>query len=433
MDENIILDNKEEKPVGCVLVGIITEELDERACAVSLDELARLADTAGAACAARLTQARPKPDPATCIGSGKLEELRTLCVSTESELVIFDNELSPSQIKNIEKALGDNARVIDRTMLILDIFAKNARTAEGILQVEIAGLRYSLPRLSGKGSELSRLGGGIGTRGPGESKLESDRRHIARKMQVLESELRELEKNRSEQRKSRRKKGTLQIAIAGYTNAGKSTLLNYLTDAGILAEDKLFATLDPTTRRLTLPNAGEVLITDTVGFINRLPHHLVKAFRSTLDEVAYADLILVLLDLSDDEVEKHYRVTQKILADLFAERSVEPKPMLFVFNKCDTEAARRVAGCPTDGGENVYISAKTGQGVEKLLEKIEEILLNNRRTVRFCFPASCGAALSQLYKSSAVISVDYRDNATVVEASVDRKTEGQLRQYIEKE
>ena len=304
----------DESSVRAVLVGVDTSDMKEGECDVSLDELERLADTAGADVAARLVQAREKPDVRTVIGSGKLAELRTVCDECGAELCVFDCEMTPSQIRNVEDELGE-VRVIDRSMLILDIFAQHAATAEGKLQVELAQLKYTAPRLVGKGKQLSRLGGGIGTRGPGESKLESDKRHLARRIASLEAELDAVENTRRTTRAARERSGLPRVAIVGYTNAGKSTLLNRLTDAGILAEDKLFATLDPTTRKFTLPGGESVLLTDTVGFIRRLPHHLVKAFRSTLEEAALADILLHIVDASDPEYPDEMKVTEDLLTE----------------------------------------------------------------------------------------------------------------------
>ena len=290
----------EQNISDAVLVGVAKKGSDSGECERSLDELARLLDTAGGRTFAKMIQSKESENPKTCIGSGKLEELKALCHDNDIHLAVFDTELSPSQIRNIEDAL-DDVDVIDRSMLILDIFALHATTAEGKLQVELAQLRYTAPRLIGKGKQLSRQEGRIGTRGPGESKLETDRRHLAQRAAALEEALREVERTRSTMRAARERSGLKKVAIVGYTNAGKSTLLNRLTDAGVLAENKLFATLDPTTRRLELPGGTEVLLSDTVGFIRKLPHHLVRAFRSTLDELRYADILVVLADASDSE------------------------------------------------------------------------------------------------------------------------------------
>ena len=297
-----------------VLVAVDTDDMKEGECEVSLAELERLLDTAGGSVFAKVVQALDHPNPKTCIGSGKLAELSELCKTNDIRLVIFDLELSPAQIKNIEDGLDCDARVLDRSMLILDIFALHATSAEGKLQVELAQLKYTAPRLVGKGAELSRLGGGIGTRGPGESKLEIDRRHLKRRAEQLEAELADLDRGRLTKRKARERSGIKKVAIVGYTNAGKSTLLNKLTDAGILAEDKLFATLDPTTRKYTLPCGVDILLTDTVGFIRNLPHHLIKAFKSTLDEAVFADIIMIIVDASDHEATSQLDVTESCSA-----------------------------------------------------------------------------------------------------------------------
>ena len=337
-------------------------------------------------------------------------------------MVIFDCELTPSQIKNLEDELGD-VRVIDRSMLILDIFALHATSGEGKLQVELAQLKYTVPRLMGHGTELSRLGGGIGTRGPGESKLETDRRHVRRRIDALEEELASLAKNRAVQRSARERAGIFKVAIAGYTNAGKSTLMNFLTSAGILAEDKLFATLDPTTRRFTLPSGEEILLTDTVGFIRNLPHHLIRAFRSTLDEVCYADAILVVIDASDPESEAQAAVTKKLIDELGA----ADKPTLFVYNKCDLGIAVHPA---TDSGQNVFLSAATGEGVDELVRRLETLAAAGKRTCEFFFPPDKLGLIAALYSGANVTSVEYGDDGAHVLAVCDKKTAGQLSAYL---
>lgn len=400
----------------------------------SLKELERLADTAGARVGAYLVQSRSRPDGATCLGKGKLMELSELCRNLEAELVIFDLELSPMQIRNIESVLDESVRVIDRTMLILDIFAANARTAEGMLQVEIAELKYSIPRLIGGRKNMSRLGGGIGTRGPGESKLELDRRRARERISALEHQLKEMEAKRATQRKSREKSGIPQIAIAGYTNAGKSTLLNCLTGADILCADRLFATLDPTTRRCKLPEAGEVLFTDTVGFVDRLPHHLVEAFRSTLDEVCYADLLLVVFDSSDPQLVSRFNVTNKVINELFSRRDLEPTPRIYVFNQCDKPESQSILNTFYLDENCVKVSALTGQGIEDLLAKVEELLREKKRKVRFSFPPSQGGKLSYLYKNATVEQVEYDDGGNaVVDAICDAKTLGMYAEFLVKE
>ncbi len=397
-----------------------------------LDELASLLETAGGSAVARLIQYRPTPDNATYIGKGKLEELKELCEKNGIELVIFDCELSPSQIREIEGFLGD-VRVIDRTMLILDIFARNAVTNEGILQVQIARLKYTIPRLRGQGTELSRLGGGIGTRGPGETKLESDKRHIKTQIASLENELKNLEKRRLIQRKNRENSGVVQISVAGYTNVGKSTLLNYLTGADILAENKLFATLDPTTRKWVLPNVGEVVITDTVGFIKNLPHHLIDAFKSTLAEVVFSDIILVVLDISSPTIRSQYEVSVELIHSLLEKEGTEEKPIIYVFNKCDkVNSTIPEESLGLGSKENaVFISASTGEGIDSLIETVERVILSMKKESTFLVPHSKAGYIDMLYKNSKVKSVDYTEKGIRITAVTDEKTRGQLKEYID--
>lgn len=409
-----------------VLVSLCAENETLSDCEKSLDELERLLETAGGVCFAKLIQNKDKPDPRTLIGSGKVQELASLCRGNEIPLVVFDTELSPSQIRNLEDDIGGDVRVIDRSVLILDIFALHAVTREGKLQVELAQLKYTAPRLTGQGKDLSRLGGGIGTRGPGESKLESDRRHMKHRIVALEEELRLLEKNRRTMRAARDRSGLFKIAIVGYTNAGKSTLLNALTDAGVLAEDKLFATLDPTTRKMELPSGETLLLTDTVGLIRKLPHHLVNAFRSTLDEAVYADALMIVIDVSDPEFREQLEVTEKLLEDLGA----AGKPTLYVLNKCDLGAASAFSmGVPAEHAHTVAISARTGQGLDRLAELLEQILHEGKRRVTFRIPNTEGGALNTLYRFAAVESVDYGPDGMTVVATVDQKTYGMLRRF----
>lgn len=408
-----------------ILVGMTERGADLPALERSLDELSRLVDTAGSRTFARVTQIKDSPDPRTLIGAGKVKEIRDLCEKNGVSLVVFDGELSPAQIRNLEDDLGGDVDVIDRSMLILDIFALHAVSGEGKLQVELAQLRYTAPRLVGHGTEMSRLGGGIGTRGPGESKLETDRRHMKERIAALQRQLDELEANRAVMRAARDRSGHLKIALVGYTNAGKSTLLNRLTDAGVLAENKLFATLDPTTRRLILPSGETVLLTDTVGFIRKLPHHLVKAFRSTLDEAKYADILLIVCDATDPELPEHLDVTHETLASLGA----SDKPTLTVFNHAD-----ELPDCPATGfvaeGDRVFISALTGAGIDLLLAKIDEVAATLRRSCRFLFPYTASGKLDQLYRTAAVQSVEYLPDGIAVSASVDRRTAGELAPYL---
>ncbi len=409
-----------------VLVGVVWGSETQESVEKSLDELEGLLTTAGGVAVARLTQNKEAPDTRTMIGSGKAAELAYLCACNDVTLVVFDCELTPSQIRNLEDIVGDAVRVIDRSMLILDIFALHAVTGEGKLQVELAQLKYTAPRLVGHGNELSRLGGGIGTRGPGESKLETDRRHMNRRIGALEQQIDEMDKNRKTKRAARDRSGICEVAIVGYTNAGKSTLLNRLTDAGILAENKLFATLDPTTRKMTLPSGEAILLTDTVGFINKLPHHLIRAFRSTLEEACMADVLLVLTDASDPNFRDQLRVTEELLNDLGA----GGKPTLYVFNKCDLGMAEigRV-GTEAAADNVVFISARTGQGVEQMLHRLEAIVSAGKRRVTYMIPNSDGGALNALYRLATVESVEYGAECMTVVAMVDAKARGMMRRY----
>ncbi len=411
-----------------VLVGLATDDTSREECEISMAELRRLLDTAGGETAAIMIQQRHTPDVNTYLGSGKLAELKKLCSDFDAGMAIFDTELTPSQIRNIEDCLGD-ITVIDRSMLILDIFALHAVTAEGKLQVELAQLKYTAPRLAGQGREMSRLGGGIGTRGPGESKLESDRRYIKKRIQGLEDELEALETQRKTMRASRDRSGIKKAAIVGYTNAGKSTLLNRLTDAGILAEDKLFATLDPTTRKFTLPNSETVLLTDTVGFIRNLPHHLIKAFSSTLEEAVYADILIIIVDASDPEYPSQLEVTEKLLAELGAGN----KPTLLVYNKCDKEAADDGLPMPdlseNESRKTVCISALTGQGTDVFCDKLIELLHSGKRRVKFVIPNKDAGMLNILYKNASVESAEYGPDSITAVAVCDSKIRGMLGAY----
>ena len=409
-----------------VLVGVHPQGGEEE-CGRQLAELERLLDTAGGECFATMTQMRPTPDNRTCIGSGKLEELKELCAGNGVELAVFDTELSPAQIRNIEDVLGE-VRVLDRSMLILDIFAYHATSAEGKLQVELAQLQYTAPRLVGKGAAMSRLGGGIGTRGPGESKLEIDRRRLKEKEQMLKEQLSELERTRLTMRAARDRSGVMKVAIVGYTNAGKSTLLNRLTGAGILAEDKLFATLDPTTRKFALPSGMEILLTDTVGFIRKLPHHLIKAFKSTLDEAVYSDILMILIDASDPEAGEHLAVTESLLSELGA----ADKPTLYVLNKCDRadESMMRPSVSHGERDRVVSVSALTGEGMDELCAALEELARLGKKKVKLLIPNSDHAAVAALYRSAEVHSVDYGNEGATVLATVDDKMLGMMKKYL---
>ncbi len=396
-----------QEPEVAVLVGI---DMGLYNAQVSMDELEELARTAGAVVAAKIIQKRDKPDSATYVGSGRLEEIKAFTEANDVDLLIFDGELTPSQQRNIEDET--DIRVIDRTTLILDIFAARARSNEGKIQVELAQLKYSLPRLGGKGAEMSRLGGGIGTRGPGESKLESDRRHIHRRIQSLQEELVQIAKRRENLRARREKDGVETVAIVGYTNAGKSTLMNTLTNAGVLAENKLFATLDPTSRALTLPDGRTVMLIDTVGLVRRLPHQLVDAFRSTLEEAANATVILNLCDASDECCTEHLNVTMNLLAAL----GCADKPIISVLNKCDLCGGSFVLPAQ---GEFVMISAKTGEGLGNLLAKIQLSLPLTRRKVELLIPYNEGGLVNYIREEGILIKEDYRADGIYVKAVVD--------------
>lgn len=396
-----------QEPEVAVLVGI---DMGLYNAQVSMDELEELARTAGAVVAAKIIQKRDKPDSATYVGSGRLEEIKAFTEANDVDLLIFDGELTPSQQRNIEDET--DIRVIDRTTLILDIFAARARSNEGKIQVELAQLKYSLPRLGGKGAEMSRLGGGIGTRGPGESKLESDRRHIHRRIQSLQEELVQIAKRRENLRARREKDGIETVAIVGYTNAGKSTLMNTLTNAGVLAENKLFATLDPTSRALTLPDGRTVMLIDTVGLVRRLPHQLVDAFRSTLEEAANATVILNLCDASDECCTEHLNVTMNLLAAL----GCADKPIISVLNKCDLCGGSFVLPAQ---GEFVMISAKTGEGLGNLLAKIQLSLPPTRRKAELLIPYNEGGLISYIREEGVLIKEDYRADGIYVKAVVD--------------
>lgn len=396
-----------QEPEVAVLVGI---DMGLYNAQVSMDELEELARTAGAVVAAKIIQKRDKPDSATYVGSGRLEEIKNFTEANDVDLLIFDGELTPSQQRNIEDET--DIRVIDRTTLILDIFAARARSNEGKIQVELAQLKYSLPRLGGKGAEMSRLGGGIGTRGPGESKLESDRRHIHRRIQSLQEELVQIAKRRENLRARREKDGVETVAIVGYTNAGKSTLMNTLTNAGVLAENKLFATLDPTSRALTLPDGRTVMLIDTVGLVRRLPHQLVDAFRSTLEEAANATVILNLCDASDECCTEHLNVTMNLLAAL----GCADKPIISVLNKCDLCGGSFVLPAQ---GEFVMISAKTGEGLGNLLAKIQLSLPLTRKKAELLIPYNEGGLVNYIREEGVLIKEEYRSDGIYVKAVVD--------------
>lgn len=407
-----------------VLVGVTLDGHDDDETQESLDELERLVDTAGADVVARLTQRRHAPDPATYIGKGKVEELKATCLAVDADTVVFDNELAPAQQFNLEKTLGRTA--IDRTAVILDIFAQNSHTLEGKAQVELALMRYRLPRIRrGAAAGLTQQGGGIGTRGPGETKLETDRRRINDRIAKLERELRELQRTRDEQRKGRSRSGLANVTIVGYTNAGKSTLLNRLTDAGVLVENRLFATLDPTTRRLSLPGGEPVLLTDTVGFIRRLPHTLIEAFKSTLEVATRSDLLLHVVDSSAVDPEGQIAAVREVLGEIGADKV----PELLVFNKCDAnhDAAKRLV---YDNPGSVLISAATGEGIDDLLRTIADRVRSLTAVVELLVPYERGDVMASLHREGEVVSTSHEDGGIRVRARLADASRGRLTEFI---
>ena len=415
-----------QAPKKAVLAAVDTGAYDVE---VSLAELRELAKTAGYPVVGEAVQKLQTPVAATFMGSGRLLELKDYMAAVEGELIIFDEELSPAQLRNIEELC--DCPVLDRTMLILDIFAARAVSGEGKLQVELARLQYQLPRLAGKGVQLSRQGGG-GTggtgarRGAGESKLEVDRRHIRRRIEALKAELEALSRRREQRRARRKKDGITTVAIVGYTNVGKSTLLNTLTEAGVLAEDKLFATLDPTARSLALPDGRTVMLIDTVGLVRRLPHQLVEAFHSTLEEAANADLILSVCDITSPELLEQRAVTERLLEEL----GVEGTPVITVLNKCDA-AAPSAAAEPYRGC--VRISAKTGYGLPALLQSIAEALPPARIRCRLCLPYTEGGLLHRLEQQGQIFCREYTAEGVLLEADVEQRDWPLYRDYIKTE
>lgn len=397
MAEMIELKETQEK---VILVGVSTDDNDDTR--KSLDELAELAATAGAVTVGRVIQNLDQAHPGTYVGKGKLEEIKDLLWETEATGIICDDELTPVQLGNMEDVL--NTKVMDRTLIILDIFASRASTNEGKIQVELAQLKYRQSRLTGLGKSLSRLGGGIGTRGPGEKKLEMDRRLIKNRIAQLNRELKDVKRHREVTREQRNKNKVPVVAIVGYTNAGKSTLLNHLTGAGVLEEDKLFATLDPTTRNLKLPSKQEILITDTVGFIRKLPHHLIDAFRSTLEEAKYADIILHVVDASNPQVDEQMYIVYETLQNL----EVKDKPIITAFNKQDKlEGNLSLRDFKAD--HTVRISAKTGAGLEELQNVIEDVLRDQKVLIEKLYPYAEAGKIQLIRKYGELLEESYQE------------------------
>ena len=416
MDYNA--ENKEKVIIAGLHTGsrdYINDTTDE-----SMNELAELVDTAGGEVVGEMVQNRPMPEGATYFGEGKLSELKEMLEALEATLVVFDDELSPIQLRNISDILG--IRVLDRSMLILDIFAMRARSGEGKLQVELAQLKYQLPRLRGMGLELSRTGGGIGTRGPGETKLESDRRHIRTRIAALEEQIEEIKKHRDLLRKRRHKDGHIVGAIVGYTNAGKSTLLNRLTDAGVFAEDKLFATLDTTSRAITLEDNRQIILIDTVGFIRKLPHYLVEAFKSTLEEARDADFIIHVIDAATPETDNRIAVVNDVLDQIGA----GGKPVINVYNKCDIDESYIPSNI---NGECVFISAKTGKGIPELMKAIADTAPGKKYEHTLLIPYSDGSVLNALHTNEKVLAEEYQADGVFIKVLVDDAVFTGLKQY----
>ena len=408
-----------------VLVGLNADcfTKEQTATDETIEELEALLETAGGFCTGKVLQNRHTPDSHSFIGEGKALEVKMLVEATASTMVVFDNELSPGNIRALEDMIG--VTVLDRSALILDIFAQRAKTKEGRLQVELAQYKYLLPRLSGMGASLSRQGGGIGTRGPGETKLESDRRHIRERINRLESELEQVRKVRAVQRERRKKNSVPVVAIVGYTNAGKSTLLNQLTDAGIPANNRLFDTLDTTSRQLTVSDNLDVILSDTVGFIAKLPHHLVNAFHATLEELEYADLLLHVIDASDPNREEHIEVVEKLISKLAKPET----PVLRVYNKADLVYPEDIPH-----GENIVaVSAKRGMNMEGLLKAIEGALGHARHHVLLRLPYSMGGMVDTLHSTAKVNSVEYTGEGMEIDTILDDILYGRLRDYVIKE
>jgi len=414
----------EERKERVILAGVHTGARDSLSDTTeeTLEELCELALTANAEVVATVIQNKSEIEAATYMGEGKIEEIKQLVLTEKADAVIFDDELSPVQIRNLSELL--EAKVIDRTVLILDIFAARAKSGEGKLQVELAQQKYLLPRLRGMGAVLSRTGGGIGTRGPGETKLESDRRHISRRISALEEDIKEIRKHRELIRTRRKKDGVITACLVGYTNAGKSSLMNLLTDACVLAENKLFATLDTTTRAITLPDNRRILITDTVGFIRKLPHHLVQAFKSTLEETADADMLIYVIDVSNPQYETHIKVVDSVLSDIGA----GGKPTVYVYNKTDLLDSK--SDFAAEETNSVGISAKTGENLDRLIELISETAPGKKQEMTVLIPFSGGKIVNELHENQKILSEEYLPEGVKMTLLADKITYAKLKSYI---
>ena len=422
MARETVLHTLKEEEERVILVGVDRQE-DSQQAEACLDELEELVKTAGAVAVGRMLQKREKPHPGLYLGTGKVEELKQMISLLEATGVVCDDELSPAQLRNLEREL--DTKVMDRTMVILDIFAARAASSEGKIQVELAQLQYRLTRLTGMGASMSRLGGGIGTRGPGEKKLEVDRRYIKDRIAELKKDLAEVKTHRSLLRQQRKKKGQPVVALVGYTNAGKSTILNGLTKAGVLEEDKLFATLDTTTRTVTLPEGHEIFLTDTVGFIQKLSHHLVDAFKATLEELSYADLLLHVVDSSNPNRQTHMDVVYRTLEELGCGQT----PVITVFNKVDRDVEYPLPNDQT-ARSTIAISAKREEDLAALLAKIEEVIKSFRQTMTILLPYREGGKLAQIYGRTTVLEEKHREDGILLTITVDEELENRFKNYM---
>lgn len=415
--KNGLFENIPETSEKAILISVDNE--------VSLNELEELAKTAGVIVLEKILKKNAKKNSALFIGKGTAESIYERCLEISANCVVFDDELSGAQIRNLERIM--DVKIIDRTTLILDIFAQRAISKEGKIQVELAQLNYMLPRLMGKGIQLSRLGGGIGTRGPGEKKLETDRRHIKRRILFLESDLLRISKRRNFRREGRRKKNIPTAALVGYTNAGKSTVMNRLCESDVFVEDKLFATLDPTSRKFTMPDGREIMIIDTVGFIRKLPHYLIEAFKSTLEEAVYADLLLHVVDASSDDADEQIEVVNKLLSSMGA----IDKPIITIFNKIDLINDKKRPAIEYSGEKPVEISAKTGEGTKKLIEEIKKILPQDEVQIKLFIPYSNSKIISYIHENSKIIKKDFTDEGIEMTVVIEKTKIDKIKEFID--